>query len=258
MHRIVAAIAIMLGGAAAAEPVDVELVFAVDTSRSMDQDEQILQREGYAQALTDPRVFEAIRSGPLQKVAIAYLEWGGPWSQRVVLDWTIIRTREDAELAATILRAPPIESASGTSISGGLRKAAEMIENNAYVGDRMVIDVSGDGPNNTGEPVVPVRDALLEAGFEINGLPIMIKRPGGLFNIEDLDVYYQDCVVGGHAAFVVPVRAKEEFIPAIRRKLVLELSGRAPAEARLIPAAGTDCLIGEKRRRNWLIYQDGN
>ncbi|HEU0222790.1 MAG TPA: DUF1194 domain-containing protein [Paracoccaceae bacterium] len=253
--RWVAAL-LLLALPAAAEVVDVELVFAVDTSRSMDYDEQVVQREGYAEALSDPAVFEAIRSGPHRKIVIAYFEWGGPWSHRTVLDWTMIATREDALAAAAALRAVPIESSSGTSISGGLSRAAEMIDSNGYEGLRRVIDISGDGPNNTGDPVTPVRDLLVARGFEINGLPVMVKRAGGLFNLDQLDIYYEDCVIGGPAAFVVPIRSKEEFAPSIRRKMVLEITGIGPGP-KLRAAQTSDCLVGEKLRRQWLELQGG-
>lgn len=249
-------LALMIGLPAAAQPddpvpVDLELVFAVDVSRSMDLDEQVLQREGYADALTHPAVLSAIRSGPEQRIAIAYLEWGGPWAMQVILDWTVIETEQDAQDAADWLRAFPLEPSSGTSITAGLTRAAEMIAQNRYEGRRWVIDVSGDGPNNTGGPVTAVRDRLVAEGYEINGLPLMLKRPQGFFNIEDLDIYYEDCVIGGPSAFVLPVRDKAEIRAAIRLKMVMEISGIAPP-ARLRNAAMTDCLIGEKLRRRWL------
>jgi hypothetical protein len=254
---VAAAAALMLAAPSApAETVDLEIVFAVDTSRSMDRDEQLLQREGYAAALTDPAVLEAIRSGPGRRIAIAYLEWGGPSFRKLVLDWRLIETEADAAAAAAALRAAPIRSMSGTSISSGLAYAAELIERNGLDGVRKVIDVSGDGPNNSGAPVVPVRNALLARGFEINGLPLMLKPPTGLFNIPDLDIYYEDCVIGGPSAFVIPVLSAAEIGTAIRQKMVMEISGTAPPP-RLRPAALTDCLIGEKLRRRWIEFQGG-
>ncbi|RMF35878.1 MAG: DUF1194 domain-containing protein [Alphaproteobacteria bacterium] len=245
-----------LAPAAAQEAVDLELVFAVDVSRSMDYDEQVLQREGYADALTHPATIAAILSGPRGRIAIAYLEWGGPWSLRTVLDWTTIASRADALKAAETLRAAPIESSSGTSISSGLARAAEMIETNGFEGTRRVIDVSGDGPNNTGQRVDRIRDTLVGRGIEINGLPLMLKQTIGFFNIPDLDIYYEDCVIGGPAAFVIPVRSRDEFRSAIRLKMVAEISGRLP-HPRLRRAAAMDCGIGERLRRQWLDIQGG-
>ncbi|WP_198670743.1 DUF1194 domain-containing protein [Oceanicella sp. SM1341] len=245
---------VLPAAAASAEPVDLELVFAVDVSRSMDADEQAVQRDGYAEALTHPAVLSAITSGELRRIAIAYLEWGGPWSGRLVLDWTLIASEEDARAAAAQLRAVPVRSASGTSISAGLTQAAQLFVDNGFEGTRRVIDVSGDGPNNTGGPVAPVRDALVAAGIQINGLPVMIKRATGPFSLPDLDFYYEDCVIGGPGAFVVPVLEKSGFVAAIRLKMVMEIAA-LPPPARLRNAGMTDCMIGEQMRRRWIDMQ---
>ena len=150
-----------------------------------------------------------------------------------------------AEIAAALYR-----RASRTSISGGLIFAKPLFEHSGYRGLRRVIDVSGDGTNNAGELIVPTRDDVLAAGITINGLPIMLKRPlRGTMDIENLDVYYEDCVIGGPGAFVVPIHERKQFIEATRTKLVLEISGRQP-EARVVPASADkpriSCTIGEK------------
>lgn len=236
-------------------PVDLELILAVDVSRSMDTDEQKLQRDGYVAALTHPEVVAAITQGRHGKIALSYVEWAGPESQYKVMDWRVIDGPASARAFAAELAQAPIQRLSGTSISSGLAFVAPQFDDNGYQAARRVIDVSGDGPNNTGIPVEMAREPIIRAGITINGLPIMIKRMGGFFSIPNLDVYYQDCVIGGFGAFLVVVQSADQFAEAIRRKLVLEIAGREP---QAIPAAATasgkriDCLIGEKLRQQWM------
>jgi hypothetical protein len=244
--------------AAQVADVDLELVLAVDVSRSMDYDEQELQRQGYVAAFRHPEVIQAITSGALGKVAVTYMQWAGPFYQDVIVPWTIIGSREEAEAFAALLDKAPIMRETGTSISGGLDGAAKQFASSGARGVRQAIDVSGDGPNNMGAPVVPIRDQLIEQGITINGLPIMLKvnDPFGAFNIANLDAYYEDCVIGGPGAFMVTVDDVNGFEKAIRRKLVLEIAGRQPA---IVPVAETfratpraDCMIGEKTRGRWM------
>jgi len=231
-------------------PVDVELVIAVDVSYSMDPDEQALQREGYILALTSKEFLQALRQGANGKIAIIYFEWAGQSDQKVIMPWRLIDGPEAADAVAAELARAPYRRASRTSISGALRFAKPLFEESGYKGLRRVIDVSGDGANNAGPLVVPMRDEVLAAGITINGLPIMLKRPFvGTMDIENLDVYYEDCVIGGPGAFVVPIREREKFIEATRTKLVLEIAGRQ-AEAQVVPASSQapriSCTIGEK------------
>ena len=238
---------------AADMPVDLELVLAVDVSRSMDPDEQKLQRDGYVAALTHPEVISAITQGRHGRIALAYVEWAGPTTQYKVMDWRVIDGPESAGAFAAELARAPIQHFRGTSISNGLAFVAPQFDNNGYVATRRVIDVSGDGPNNMGIPIEVARALVVRAGITINGLPIMIKRSGGFASISNLDVYYEDCVIGGFGAFSVVVQSADQFAEAIRRKLVLEISGLEP---RVIPAAAPagriDCLIGEKLREQWM------
>ncbi|NNU78909.1 DUF1194 domain-containing protein [Halovulum dunhuangense] len=229
--------------------VDLELVLAVDVSRSMDEDELILQREGYASALEHPAVSSALTMGREGRAAILFMEWGGPGAHRVLVDWTVIDSPESAAAIASTLRFAPVRSLRGTSISSALERAALEIDSNAFDGTRRVVDVSGDGPNNAGRPVAEVRDELAAAGIEINGLPFMFKRPDGVYSIPDLDLYYEDCVIAGDSAFVIPIYELERLVVSIRQKLVLEVSGLRPPTERLRPASLSDCLMGEKRRR---------
>lgn len=242
-------------GQAQDAPVDLELILAVDVSRSMDFDEMQLQRDGYVAAIRHPEVIAAIGQGLHGKVALTYVEWAGIDQQHTTVDWRIIDSAASANAFADELAAAPIQRYRGTSIGSGLAYAAPRFEGNGYQGLRRVIDVSGDGPNNMGIPVEVAREPVIRSGVTINGLPIMIKAPGGFASIPNLDVYYEDCVIGGPGAFLIVVRSAAEFAIAIRRKLVLEIVG---AEPRIVPAAETvqqrrvDCLIGEKLREQWM------
>jgi hypothetical protein len=231
-------------------PVDVELVIAVDVSYSMDPDEQALQREGYVLALTSKEFLQALRQGAHGKIAITYFEWAGAFDQKIVMPWRLIDGPEAADAVAAEIARAPYRRASRTSISGALRFAQPLFDDSGYKGLRRVIDVSGDGANNAGPLVVPIRDEVLAAGITINGLPIMLKRPySGTMDLEELDVYYEDCVIGGPGSFVIPIREREKFIEATRTKLILEIAGRQP-EARIVPAASkaprVSCTIGER------------
>ena len=243
--------------------VDLELVLAVDISRSMDFDEQALQRAGYVEAFRHPEVIAAIGSGLIGRIAVTYLEWAGPGTQLHVVGWMLVEDTQSAHAFADAMAGAPISRERHTSISAGLITAAGLLAASPFAGLREVIDVSGDGPNNTGPPVRQARQAVLERGVTINGLPIMLRPGGGFFNIHDLDVYYEHCVIGGPAAFLVTVESPDRFAVAIRRKLVLEIAGRTPQLVPgLIPAAAInvqsdyDCLIGEKLRRQRLQRQD--
>jgi hypothetical protein len=199
--------ALLAGGKAGAQtPVDVELVLAVDMSQSMDAGEHALQRSGYLSALLHPDVLRAIQSGIHGRIALTYVEWGGPLSQAVTVPWTVVEDAASARNFAAALAERPIRTIHGTSISGALAFAASRFDANGYDGFRRVIDVSGDGPNSSGGPVAPARDAALAQGLVINGLPIMLRQPDYTpWSIPDLDIYYADCVIGGPGSFVLPV-----------------------------------------------------
>jgi hypothetical protein len=234
----------------AAVPVDVELVLAVDISYSMDPDEQALQREGYRLALTSKEFLQALREGAHGKIAITYVEWAGQHDQQVIMPWRLIDGPEAADAVAAELGRASYRRASRTSISGGLKFSSTLFDGSGYRGLRRVIDISGDGANNSGTLVAPTRDEVVSAGITVNGLPLMLKRPfSGMMDIDRLDIYYEDCVIGGPGAFVVPVRDRSEFIRAIRTKLVLEIAGRTP-EPRVIPVSAEKpripCTIGER------------
>ena len=231
-------------------PVDVELVLAVDVSYSMDPDEQALQREGYMAAITSREFMQALKQGMHGRVAMTYFEWAGMHHRQIIVPWRLIDGPEAADgFAADIARAR-YSRASRTSISGALLFAAPLFEGSGYRGVRRVIDVSGDGVNNNGPLVSVTRDEVLAQGIIINGLPIMLKRPNSsTMDIAQLDIYFEDCVIGGPGAFVIPIRERDQFTEAIRTKLVLEIAGRTP-EARIVPASATkprvSCTIGER------------
>jgi len=241
--------------------VDLELILGVDVSRSMDADEQQLQRDGYVAAITNPDVIAAIAAGPHHRIALSYVEWAGPGMQYVAVDWRVIDGTAAARSFADALKQAPIQAFHLTSISEGLIFMKSRFDGNGLTAPRHVIDVSGDGPNNAGMPIEIAREGVVRAGITINGLPIMIKQGEGFGSISNLDDYYQDCVIGGAGAFMLVVRSADQFAEAIRRKLVLEISDRAPPPLLtppLIPAAGeasgthVDCLIGEKQRQQWM------
>lgn len=240
--------------AANAVPVDVELVLAVDISYSMDPEEQALQKEGYMQALTSTDFLQALRQGMNGKVAVTYFEWAGVTEQRVIVPWRVIDGPESADAFAAEIERAPLRRAARTSISGALAFGQNLFNDSGYRGIRRVIDVSGDGSNNNGPAVAITRDEVVGNGITINGLPIMLKRPNYMtVDIENLDVYYEDCVIGGAGAFVIPVREREKFKEAIRTKLVLEIAGRMP-EAKTVPVAAREprvsCMIGERMWRD--------
>jgi hypothetical protein len=234
--------------------VDVELILAVDVSYSMDMDELAIQREGYAQAIVSKEFLQALKSLPNGKIAITYFEWAASSDQKIIIPWRLIDGPETADAVANEIMKTPIRRASRTSISGAISFAMPLFDEDPYHGPRHVIDISGDGPNNNGVPVVPVRDAALAKGITINGLPIMVKEPSySTMDIDNLDFYYEDCVIGGPGSFVVSIKDREKFKEAIRTKLLLEVAGRTP-QRRLVPVAEKEprvsCLVGEK------IWQD--
>jgi hypothetical protein len=234
--------------------VDVELVLAVDVSYSMDMDELAIQREGYAQAIVSKEFLQALKTGPNGKISVTYFEWAASSDQKIIIPWRVIDGPETADAVANEIMRTPIRRASRTSISGAINFAMPLFDENPHRGLRRVIDISGDGPNNNGAPVTDARDAAVEKGVTINGLPIMVKEPSySTMDIDNLDFYYEDCVIGGAGAFVVTIKDRDKFREAIRTKLVLEVAGRTP-ERRVVPVAVSEprvnCMIGEK------IWQD--
>ncbi len=255
--------------------VDLELVLAVDISQSMSGDEHELQRNGYVDAFRHDDVVSAITSGPTGRIAVTYIEWAGDFEPWETIPWTIIDGEKSAHAFADRLAAEPVFGEQRTSISRALITATRAIENNRFTSYRQVIDVSGDGANNAGPPVEPIRDQVLERGIVINGLPIMLNKPREYYDIDHLDRYYKQCVIGGEAAFIAPVYDLKHFAATIRKKLVMEIAALdvvAPDTAPIqfaeaapegdgllqrvqlrIPEEEIDCMIGERvwGNRGW-------
>jgi hypothetical protein len=234
--------------------VDVELILAVDVSYSMDLDELAVQREGYAEAIQSKDFLEALKSLPNGKISITYFEWAASNDQKIIIPWRLIDGPESADAVADEIMKTPVRRASRTSISGAIYFAMPLFDQDPYHGLRRVIDISGDGPNNNGVPVTGARDEALSKGITINGLPIMVKEPSySTMDIDNLDYYYEDCVIGGPGSFVVSIKDRDKFKEAIRTKLLMEVASRTP-ERRIIRIADKEprvsCLIGEK------IWQD--
>ncbi len=226
MRRILALLAFLLTASpAAALPVDLELILAVDVSRSIDADEARLQREGYVQALTDPRVIQAIQSGNHGRIAICYVEWAAASLQFTLIDWTLIKDTASANAFAGKLAEMPIQAHSRTSISGAIDYSVKLFGRGGYEGERLVIDISGDGRNNDGRPAHLARNEAVARGIVINGLPIINDRPTFGFPADaNLDVYYETDVIGGPGAFMVVARSFEQFGEAILSKLIREIA----------------------------------
>jgi Protein of unknown function (DUF1194) len=234
--------------------VDVELILATDVSYSMDMDELAIQREGYAQAIVSKEFLQALKALPNGKIAVTYFEWAASSDQKIIIPWRLIDGPETADAVANEIMKTPVRRASRTSISGAINFAMPLFDENPYHGLRRVIDISGDGPNNNGAPVTGARDEALSKGITINGLPIMVKEPSySTMDIDNLDFYYEDCVIGGPGSFVVSIKDRDKFKEAIRTKLLLEVAGTTP-ERRVVPVAEKEprvsCMIGEK------IWQD--
>lgn len=235
MSRYVIAFMILLAAGIspihAAEPVDLELVFAADGSGSIDDDELRLQRKGWADALTSADVLAGVKDGPIGAVAVAYMEWGGPSSQVVIVDWHVVRDEASARAFADKLLTAGRGAYGYNSISNAIDFSVAMVEGNAFDGTRKIIDVSGDGPNIGGRPLEAARRDALAKNFTINALAI--RRPGGRpggpggMPLED---YYGQSVIGGPGAFVEVADETRPFAVAARRKLLTEIAGGAPRE----------------------------
>ena len=206
-----------------AAPVDVELVLAVDASGSVDEEEYLLQRAGYAKAFSHPRVIDAIRSGVHRAIAVTYVEWTGPGLYEVIAGWTLIDDAESARAFADLLFTSPRELFSGgTAVGDALIYSATLFDDNGFEGARRVIDISGDGPTNKGRPAAWARDQVVRQGITINGLPIIDEYFG-------LHVFFLDHVIGGPGAFAIPAKDFASFQSAVLSKLIREIAGDDPS-----------------------------
>jgi uncharacterized protein DUF1194 len=215
--------------AARAQQVDLLLVLAADVSRSVDHPKFMLQREGYAAAISNPQVLDAIRSGANGKIALTFVEWSGVGAQKIVIDWTVIDSPAAARRFGDQLVEAPRSFADRTSISGGIEFAMAQLKRSPLESPRRTIDVSGDGTNNAGRDVALARDEAVAQGITINGLVILSQNqvpwnpehtnpPGGLEN------YYRDNVIGGPGSFVLAAEGFESFGKAIIKKMIAEIA----------------------------------
>lgn len=227
LRSLALAAALTVAVPAFAEPVDLELVFAADGSGSIDNDELRLQRKGWADALTSNEVLDAIRNGSVGAIAVAYMEWGGPQSQVLIVDWHVVRDEASAKSFSDKLLSAPRGAYGYNSISNAIDYSVRLADGNAHEGLRKIIDVSGDGPNIGGRPLALSRSEAVAKNFTINALAI--RRPGGRpggpggMPLED---YYARDVIGGPGAFVEIADETRPFAVAARRKLLTEIAGK--------------------------------
>jgi hypothetical protein len=221
---LLALLATSSAAAPAVQEVDLKLVLAVDVSGSINTEEFTLEREGTADAFADPDVIKAIRNGALGRIAVTMIDFSSPEYDKVVIDWQIIKDKTSAEAFAALIRDTPRSPGRRTSVSSALELGSLLIESSAgeIHATRNVIDVSGDGPNNDGNPMQEAHDKVISQGIVVNGLPVMDDNANGYY--PDLDKYYAGCVVGGRGAFVIVVRKYSDFMAAMRHKLILEVS----------------------------------
>lgn len=225
--------------------VDLELVVTVDVSLPMDRDEQVVARDGYVEAFRSPEFIDAVTHGQTGRIAVTYVEWSDV--QTIVVPWTLIDSSASANALADRLSQAPLQYLRTTSISGDLLFSAGLLDTSGFTSPRRTIDVSGNGPNNDGAPVVTARDAVVAKGITINGLPIDLGRREAV--IDNLADYYKECVIGGPEGFLFSVHEISQLPAAIRQKLVQEIAMdpmRDRPTVRLIDAQVVDCRIGEK------------
>lgn len=203
--------------------VDLALVLAADCSGSVHAEHYALQQRGYAEAFRSRQVIQAIRSGIAGAIAVSYFQWSGYALQTLIVPWTVLASDTDiARFATQMERAERMIFGGGTSPTGAIEFGHRLLEKVPVVPARRVIDVSGDGRNNTGPAPAEARQAAVAAGITINGLPILHMEP-------DIDTYYEQNVIGGPGAFIVSARDYTSFEAAVRRKLILEIAGKHPS-----------------------------
>src|ERR1700756_95013 len=207
---------------------DLEVVLAADVSRSIDDAEFELQRKGYAAALTDPRVLTAIHGRTNGAVAVCFIEWSGEEDQQVVVDWTEIRDEEDAGAVAAAILAAPRSFMGRTSISAAIDFAMARFAAAKWQANRRIIDISGDGTNNSGRAITEARDQAVANGVTINGLAIVNEKPNLGYSAHTqppggLPLYYKENVIGGANAFLLVVQDFNSFADAMANKLSKEI-----------------------------------
>jgi hypothetical protein len=238
LAALAAPLAMSAPAPAPSQAVDLELVLATDNSQSIDRSEALLQRQGIAAAFKHPDVVRAIQSGTYGRIAVAYIDWSSLPFTKLTLDWRIVSDKTSADAFADALLRAPYVYGQGTAIGETLALAAQLIESNAIQGTQRSIDVSGDGPNNTGPAVHRVRDEIIARRITVNGLPVISTGEYGQGDwgiyYGELENYYLNCVIGGPRAFAIPAKGFQEFAEAVRRKLVLEISDIETSRPRVL------------------------
>jgi hypothetical protein len=226
------ALCLALSMPAAAQDVELELVLLADASGSIDMDETRFQRMGYATAITDPEVLSAIAGTAYGRIAVTYVEWAAMNTHDVVVPWTIVDGREAAASFADAMLDPPRRAFGRNAIGSALLFGKELIEGNEIEGWRRVIDFSGDSANNwNGPPIAEARAEVLAAGITINGLAVLCRACNGRPTGPALESQYEQRIIGGRGAFVVTAEDPQSFSEAVKRKLILEISGTTPGSA---------------------------
>jgi hypothetical protein len=228
LAAIIFLVFLSFSGELCAAGADLEVILAADVSRSIDDGEFELQRKGYAAALTDPRVLTAIHGRANGAVAVCFIEWSGEEDQQVVVDWTEIRDEEDAGAVAAAILAAPRSFMGRTSISGAIDFAMTRFAAAKWQAARRIIDISGDGTNNSGRAVTEARDQAIANGVTINGLAIVNDRPNLGYSAHTqppggLPLYYRQNVIGGPNAFLIVVEDFNSFADAMANKLAKEI-----------------------------------
>jgi len=262
IFRCVLALATLLAPqiptARAAEQTDLLLVLAMDVSRSMDQAKFLLQRQGYAAAISNPQVLNAIKSGPHQKIALCFIDWSGPFEQKLVIDWTIIDGPDAASRFGDLVAQAPRSFYNSTSIGSGISFAAAQIARAPFEAERHAIDVSGDGTNNAGPDVQFFRDQAVAKGILVNGIVILTdielapnprhtNPPGGI------EKYYRDNVIGGAGSFVMVAEDYNSFGRAMVKKLIAEIATR-PAQQRSVSTVNVQArTTSNSSSKTWML-----
>ncbi|MDB5412343.1 MAG: hypothetical protein JWR10_678 [Rubritepida sp.] len=232
-HLLIAALAapaiLRTHAARALEPVDVELILAVDVSRSVDAEEQEMQFNGYAAAFRDRRLVEAMERGPVGSIACTLFTWSDWNIQEHLVPWMKLEGPDSAERFARAIDAAPRRTHLYTSISGAMDFAGRLF-GEGFEGTRRVVDISGDGINNSGREVGLAREDLLNQGIVVNGLAVLDRTPPppGLGAMQPLDDYYRERVIGGPGAFLMVADGFESFEQAVRRKIIREVAAAPP------------------------------
>jgi len=226
---------VLLATPSASEELDLELVLLADATGSIDEAEIRFQRAGYAAAITDPSVLNAIAGNAYGKIVVTYVEWADMFSQDVVVDWTVIDGKASADEFAARLMEAPRQAYGRNAIGAALLKGKELIDTNDYAGLRRVIDLSADSANNwNGPPIREARDIVVGSGIVINGLAVLCRHCSGRPVSYDLEQRFYDEIIGGPAAFVVTADSAATFADAVRKKLILEIAAKPEDAERIL------------------------